>query len=108
MTRLGYGSKAVITGDATQIDLASGKPSGLKEASRILKGVHGIRFVTFTEKDVARHHLVQEIIAAYERDDNQSNARRYSGKSLNEQYRVQRSARTQLNKVLLNRFQSDL
>ena len=73
LTRLGYGSKAVITGDATQIDLPAGKPSGLKEASRILRGVHGIRFVTFTEKDVARHHLVQEIIAAYERDDNQSN-----------------------------------
>lgn len=75
LTRLGYGSKAVITGDATQIDLPAGKPSGLKEASRILKGVHGIRFVTFTEKDVARHHLVQEIIAAYERDENQSNAK---------------------------------
>jgi phosphate starvation-inducible protein PhoH and related proteins len=71
LTRLGYGSKAVITGDATQIDLPAGKPSGLKEASRILKGVHGIRFVTFTEKDVARHHLVQEIISAYERDENQ-------------------------------------
>jgi phosphate starvation-inducible protein PhoH and related proteins len=75
LTRLGYGSKAVITGDATQIDLPAGKPSGLKEASRILKGVHGIRFVTFTEKDVARHHLVQEIITAYERDENQSNER---------------------------------
>jgi len=70
LTRLGYGSKAVITGDATQVDLPAGKPSGLKEASRILRGVPGIRFVTFTEKDVARHHLVQEIIAAYERDDN--------------------------------------
>ena len=46
LTRLGYGSKAVITGDATQIDLPAGKPSGLKEASRILRGVHGIRFVT--------------------------------------------------------------
>jgi phosphate starvation-inducible protein PhoH and related proteins len=74
LTRLGYGSKAVITGDATQVDLPAGKPSGLKEASRILKGVHGIRFVTFTEKDVARHHLVQEIISAYERDENQSGA----------------------------------
>ena len=69
LTRLGYGSKAVITGDATQIDLPAGKPSGLKEAARILKGVHGIHFITFTEKDVARHHLVQEIIMAYERDD---------------------------------------
>jgi len=75
LTRLGYGSKAVITGDATQIDLPAGKLSGLKEASRILKGVHGIRFVTFTEKDVARHHLVQEIISAYERDENQPSAR---------------------------------
>jgi len=75
LTRLGYGSKAVITGDATQIDLPAGKPSGLKEASRILKNVHGIRFIAFTEKDVARHHLVQEIIAAYERDDNQAAAR---------------------------------
>jgi phosphate starvation-inducible PhoH-like protein len=75
LTRLGYGSKAVITGDVTQIDLPAGKPSGLKEASRILKGVHGIRFVTFTEKDVARHHLVQEIISAYERDENQSSAK---------------------------------
>jgi phosphate starvation-inducible PhoH-like protein len=75
LTRLGYGSKAVITGDATQVDLPAGKPSGLKEASRILKGVQGIRFVTFTEKDVARHHLVQEIITAYERDENQSSAR---------------------------------
>ena len=75
LTRLGYGSKAVITGDATQIDLPAGKPSGLKEASRILKGVHGIRFITFTEKDVARHHLVQEIIAAYERDENQPGVR---------------------------------
>ena len=83
LTRLGYGSKAVITGDATQIDLPAGKPSGLKEASRILKGVHGIRFVTFTEKDVARHHLVQEIISAYERDENQSNAGRHSGERLN-------------------------
>ena len=75
LTRLGYGSKAVITGDATQIDLPAGKPSGLKEAWRILKDIPGIRFVTFTEKDVARHHLVQEIIAAYERDDNQAAAR---------------------------------
>ena len=47
----------------------------LKEASRILKGVHGIRFVSFTEKDVARHHLVQEIISAYERDENQPGIR---------------------------------
>src|SRR5499425_3421798 len=75
LTRLGYGSKAVITGDVTQIDLPAGKQSGLKEAQVLLRDIPGIRFVAFTEKDVARHHLVQEIIAAYERDDNQSTPR---------------------------------
>ena len=70
LTRLGYGSKALITGDVTQIDLPAGKPSGLKEAWRILKGVEGIKFVTFTERDVARHRLVQGIIVAYEQSEN--------------------------------------
>jgi phosphate starvation-inducible PhoH-like protein len=55
----------------TQIDLPAGKPSGLKEAWRILKRVEGIRFITFTERDVARHRLVQDIITAYERDEGQ-------------------------------------
>lgn len=72
LTRLGYGSKAVITGDATQIDLPAGKLSGLKEAWRILKGIEGIKFVTFTERDVARHRLVQDIISAYDRAENQT------------------------------------
>ncbi len=72
LTRLGYGSKAVITGDVTQIDLPAGRLSGLKEAWRILQGVEGIRFATFTEKDVARHRLVQDIITAYERDTRQN------------------------------------
>lgn len=76
LTRLGYGSKAVITGDVTQIDLPAGKPSGLKEAWRILKGVEGIRFITFTERDVARHRLVQDIITAYERDGIQNQGTR--------------------------------
>jgi phosphate starvation-inducible PhoH-like protein len=67
LTRLGYGSKAVITGDVTQVDLPAGKLSGLKEAQTILRGISGIRFVTFTERDVVRHPLVQEIISAYER-----------------------------------------
>jgi phosphate starvation-inducible PhoH-like protein len=67
LTRLGYGSKAVITGDVTQIDLPSGKASGLKEAQAVLSGIAGIRFVTFSERDVVRHPLVQEIIGAYER-----------------------------------------
>lgn len=86
LTRLGYGSKAVITGDVTQIDLPAGKPSGLKEAWRILKGVEGIRFITFTERDVARHRLVQDIITAYERDENQTaeNNKKYSTKSVPE------------------------
>ena len=70
LTRLGYGSKAVITGDVTQIDLPADRLSGLKEAWRILQGVEGIRFITFTEKDVARHRLVQDIISAYERESN--------------------------------------
>ncbi len=75
LTRLGYGSKAVITGDVTQIDLPAGRLSGLKEAWRILQEVEGIRFVTFTEKDVARHRLVQDIITAYERDTREGGER---------------------------------
>jgi phosphate starvation-inducible protein PhoH and related proteins len=67
LTRLGYGSKAVITGDVTQIDLPTGKPSGLKEVQAILAGVEGIRFCNFSERDVVRHPLVQDIIGAYER-----------------------------------------
>ncbi len=67
LTRLGYGSKAVITGDVTQIDLPTGKASGLKEAQAILRGISGIRIIQFTERDVVRHPLVQEIITAYDR-----------------------------------------
>ena len=67
LTRLGIGSKAVITGDVTQIDLPTGKASGLIEAQRILANVDDIRFVQFTERDVVRHRLVQEIVKAYDR-----------------------------------------
>ncbi len=67
LTRLGYGSKAVITGDVTQIDLPSGKPSGLKHAVQILRGIDGIRFCYFSERDVVRHRLVRDIISAYDR-----------------------------------------
>jgi phosphate starvation-inducible PhoH-like protein len=67
LTRLGYGSKAVITGDITQIDLPIGTRSGLKEAQQILRGIDGIKFIFFTEQDVVRHRLVQDVIAAYER-----------------------------------------
>ncbi len=70
LTRLGFGSKAVITGDVTQTDLPPGKTSGLKDAQQILRGVPDIKFIHFTERDVVRHRLVQEIIAAYDRAEN--------------------------------------
>ncbi|MBK6428440.1 MAG: PhoH family protein [Blastocatellia bacterium] len=66
LTRIGLGSKAVITGDLTQIDLPAGRRSGLIEAERIMRGIDGIEFVTFTDRDVVRHRLVQMIIRAYE------------------------------------------
>jgi len=66
LTRIGFGSKAVITGDVTQIDLPTGKRSGLVEAERVLAGIDGIEFIYFSEKDVVRHKLVQMIIKAYE------------------------------------------
>jgi len=67
LTRLGFNSKAVITGDITQIDLPAGKGSGLIEAGKVIKHVKGLRFIYFSEKDVVRHRLVQEIIKAYEK-----------------------------------------
>ena len=66
LTRIGFGSKAVITGDVTQIDLPKGVPSGLKHAIRILDGVRGIEITRFTSKDVVRHPLVARIVDAYE------------------------------------------
>ncbi len=69
LTRLGNGSKMVITGDITQIDLPSGVKSGLKEAVKILKNIKDIKHVTFSEKDVVRHKLVQDIIKAYEKNE---------------------------------------
>lgn len=69
LTRIGFGSKAIITGDITQVDLPFGKRSGLKEVTGILKNIEGIEFCTLSEKDVVRHPLVQAIVKAYERDD---------------------------------------
>jgi phosphate starvation-inducible protein PhoH and related proteins len=69
LTRIGFGTKAVITGDVTQIDLARGQKSGLIEAERVLAGVRGLAFVHFTSADVVRHPLVQKIIDAYERHE---------------------------------------
>src|SRR5919206_123796 len=67
LTRLGFGSKAVITGDVTQVDLPSGKDSGLIQIQHILQGIQGIEFIYFSERDVVRHPLVQEIVKAYNR-----------------------------------------
>jgi phosphate starvation-inducible protein PhoH and related proteins len=69
LTRLGEGSRMVVTGDRTQVDLPRGVPSGLQEAERILKGVRGVTFNYFTSKDVVRHPLVARIIEAYETDE---------------------------------------
>ncbi|HSB77217.1 MAG TPA: PhoH family protein [Candidatus Methylomirabilis sp.] len=66
LTRLGFGSKTVITGDITQVDLPAGRVSGLIEVRAILKDIRGIRFIHFTEEDVVRHELVQQIVRAYE------------------------------------------
>ena len=72
LTRLGFNSKVVITGDITQIDLPDSKKSGLIEAQKVLRDVEDIAIVTFTEKDVVRHKIVQDIIKAYERYYNRS------------------------------------
>jgi len=66
LTRLGFGSKAVITGDITQIDLPTGRPSGLIEAMKVVNDIEGISFIYFDERDVVRHRLVQQIVKAYE------------------------------------------
>lgn len=78
LTRLGFNSKAVITGDVTQIDLPSEKVSGLVETKEILQGINGIAFVPFSKEDVVRHKLVQEIIKAYEQLEERKEPRRPS------------------------------
>lgn len=70
LTRLGFNSKAVVTGDITQIDLPDGKKSGLKDAVKILKNIEDIAIIKLSDRDVVRHRLVQEIIKAYERSEN--------------------------------------
>lgn len=71
LTRIGFGSKAVVTGDKTQIDLPRGQKSGIKEAEGVLKNIEGIEFVYFNDKDVVRHKLVQMIVKAYEAHSNE-------------------------------------
>ena len=72
LTRIGFGSKVVVTGDITQIDLPRGQRSGLKEAERVLKDIPEIEFVYFDKKDVVRHRLVQLIVEAYETNTNEN------------------------------------
>jgi phosphate starvation-inducible PhoH-like protein len=69
LTRLGFGSKAVVTGDVTQVDLARGQKSGLVDAEEVLRKVRGIAFTRFGTEDVVRHPLVQRIVNAYEHRD---------------------------------------
>lgn len=80
LTRIGYGSHAIVTGDITQIDLPGDKRSGLKEAMKILGGIEDIAFCKFTEKDVVRHPLVQKIIKAYEKFDEEKERRARAAK----------------------------
>jgi len=79
LTRLGFGTKAVITGDITQIDLPSGRTSGLVEAIRVVGGIDGISFVRFDERDVVRHKLVREIVMAYDAYASGGTSREISG-----------------------------
>ncbi len=78
LTRLGFGSKAVVTGDITQIDLPPGKISGLVEAMKVVRDIEGIDFVYFDERDVVRHKLVQQIVKAYEAYSTGNGAKRNS------------------------------
>lgn len=75
LTRFGYGSRIVVTGDITQIDLGQGKISGLKQVTRILNNIDGIEFIYFSHKDVVRHKLVMEIIKAYDKFDKENEDR---------------------------------
>ena len=69
LTRLGFGSRAVVTGDVTQVDLPEGRKSGLREVRRILEGLDGIKFFDFSDRDVVRHPVVARIVTAYDRAD---------------------------------------
>ena len=79
LTRLGYNSKAVVTGDLSQTDLPFGKKSGLSIASRILKNIEGIDIFEFSERDVVRHSLVRKIISAYDKYEKEQLAKRFRG-----------------------------
>lgn len=90
LTRIGFGSRAVVTGDITQVDLPDGKKSGLKVAQRVLKNIEDIEFSILTDKDVVRHPLVQKIIKAYEKYDTEQEKKRKNDKDNNRE-RTRRS-----------------
>jgi len=82
LTRIGFGSKVVVTGDATQRDLPVGAISGLDVAIKVVKGIEGINICTLTSKDVVRHPLVQKIVVAYEKYENKENNQKTKGRSI--------------------------
>lgn len=83
LTRIGFGSRAIVTGDITQVDLPNGKKSGLKVAQKVLKNIEGIEFSILTDKDVVRHPLVQKIIKAYEKYDTEQEKKRKNDRDIN-------------------------
>ena len=91
LTRLGFNSKAVITGDLTQTDLPTGQKSGLAIAVKILEEVDDIAIHTFTDKDVVRHKLVQQIIRAYEKFEKNAAERAAERRAANEKKKQQRN-----------------
>ncbi|HEX2222592.1 MAG TPA: PhoH family protein, partial [Thermoanaerobaculia bacterium] len=90
LTRIGFNSKAVINGDVTQVDLPSGRMSGLRDAQEVLTGVEGIKFFYFDQRDVVRHVLVQKIVQAYDQHD-----RRKEREEKAEKERVEKEQREQ-------------
>ncbi|MDR0958726.1 MAG: PhoH family protein, partial [Clostridiales bacterium] len=97
LTRIGFGSKVVVTGDVTQVDLPSDKKSGLIDAAEILKNIEGIAISKLTSKDVVRHPLVQKIIAAYEKPKRPVSGQRYHISKTNLQKNSGNSKSTQRN-----------
>ncbi len=93
LTRMGPESRAVITGDVTQIDLPRDTPSGLNQAWRLLRGIPGIGFAELTEKDIVRHHLVQKIVLAYEREEKRLRARENADNDFDNQGREDKRSR---------------
>jgi len=79
LTRLGFNSKAVVTGDVTQTDLPFGKKSGLVEATKVLRDIDGIAIHSFTDRDVVRHRLVQQIILAYDKYEKEKSNKEENG-----------------------------